>query len=372
MSQHRQMAQRIVEWQALHGRHDLPWQRCRDPYRIWLSEIMLQQTQVATVIPYFENFLLHFPNIQSLAKAELDEVMVLWAGLGYYRRAHYLHQCAQEINQHWQGQFPADIDQLATLPGIGPTTAAAIAAQAFGIRAPILDGNVKRVLSRLFAVDAPVNLRATEKQLWQHAHDIVDAADKQLDMRAYTQGMMDLGATVCRRSQPNCLACPLSQCCQAYQQGRQNELPQRQRRKPLPRRRCTMLILTDGSHILLQRQPDTGLWSNLWSLPEVETAPELNGTLKKWHPAQQLCDLTLPAIEHTFTHFRLTIQPVVVYWPLSAPPSGVAHTNRHWLPVSRLSEVALPAPVKKLLADYAQQKASGLIRFVEADNDECS
>lgn len=349
------LAQRIVDWQAAHGRHDLPWQASRDAYQIWLSEIMLQQTQVTTVIPYFNSFLQHFPTVDALANATLDEVMVHWAGLGYYSRARNLHRCAQIIQQHWQGRFPRTVTQLATLPGIGPTTAAAIAAQAFGARAAILDGNVKRVLARLFAITTPVNERATEKRLWQHAQALIDAADAKLNMRAYTQGMMDLGATVCKRSRPQCVACPLSEQCRAYALGKQGELPLRQRRKPVPRRACAMLILTDNNHVLLERQPDSGLWSNLWSLPQFNDRDQLDEALTQIGEATLQPGVELPGLEHVFTHFRLSIQPVSVHWPRSVPPQGLTPgLHSDWVPVPALAATALPAPIKKLLHHYFQ------------------
>src|SRR5699024_1428871 len=344
------LAQRIVDWQRNHGRHDLPWQTTQDPYRIWLSEIMLQQTQVATVIPYFKNFVHHFPSIHDLARAPLDAVMLHWAGLGYYSRARNLHRCAQEVVSRYDGVFLAEMSALASLAGSGPATAAAIAAQSYGVRAPIRDGDVKRVLSRLYAIDTLINLRDTEKQLWEHAHAMVAAADEQLDMRAYTQGLMDLGATVCKRSRPACPRCPLSGVCLAQAHGRQHELPRRQARKPVPQRHCTMLILTDHDHVLLERQPEIGLWSNLWSLPQFDSPLAFQDGLDRLGVGQLEPERTLPVLEHAFTHFRLAITPIGIRWPLPTPPppltSGLQPAR---LPLAEIGYTALPAPVNTLL-----------------------
>ena len=230
---------RIVAWQRLHGRHDLPWQNTRDPYRIWLSEIMLQQTQVATVIPYYERFLARFPDVAALAAAAQEDVMPYWAGLGYYARARNLHRCAQEIARDWQGRFPPTAEAIATLPGIGRSTAAAIAAFAYGERSPILDGNVKRVFTRHFGIAGDPSKREVEQRLWALADTQVEVAPD-LDMAAYTQGLMDLGATLCTRGKPACDKCPVADTCVARREGRQAELPtpKRARRCPSARRRC--------------------------------------------------------------------------------------------------------------------------------------
>ena len=217
---------RIVAWQRLHGRHDLPWQNTRDPYRIWLSEIMLQQTQVATVIPYYERFLARFPDVAALAAAAQEDVMPYWAGLGYYARARNLHRCAQEIARDWQGRFPPTAEAIATLPGIGCSTAAAIAAFAYGERSPILDGNVKRVFTRHFGIAGDPSKREVEQRLWALADTQVEVAPD-LDMAAYTQGLMDLGATLCTRGKPACDKCPVADTCVARREGRQAELPTR-------------------------------------------------------------------------------------------------------------------------------------------------
>ncbi|HAP27431.1 MAG TPA: A/G-specific adenine glycosylase, partial [Achromobacter sp.] len=260
-------APRIVAWQRQHGRHDLPWQNTRDPYRIWLSEIMLQQTQVATVIPYYERFLQRFPDVAALAAASQEDVMPYWAGLGYYARARNLHRCAQEIVRDWDGRFPPTAEAIATLPGIGRSTAAAIAAFSNGERSPILDGNVKRVFTRHFGIAGDPAKREVEQRLWALAHAQVDAAPG-LDMAAYTQGLIDLGATLCTRGKPACDRCPVADTCVARREGRQAELPTPKVRKAIPERETCMLVLRHKGAFLLQQRPEPGIWGGLWSLPE--------------------------------------------------------------------------------------------------------
>ncbi|WP_080380031.1 A/G-specific adenine glycosylase, partial [Bordetella pertussis] len=262
-------ASRITAWQARHGRHDLPWQNTRDPYRIWLSEIMLQQTQVATVIPYYQRFLERFPDVAALAAARQEDVMPYWAGLGYYARARNLHRCAQEIMQRCVGRFPPRAEEIATLPGIGRSTAAAIAAFAYGERSPIMDGNVKRVFTRHFGIEGDPARRAVEQQLWALAAAQVQAAPD-LDMPGYTQGLMDLGATLCTRGKPACERCPVAQSCIARRDGRQAELPTPKARKAIPERSTAMLVLHGPDGILLHLRP---------------------------------------ALAHTFTHYRLHVRP---------------------------------------------------------------
>ena len=260
----------VVRWQRRHGRHDLPWQGTRSAYRIWLSEIMLQQTQVATVIPYYERFVARFPDVTALAAASLDEVMRYWAGLGYYARARNLHACARRVVDEHQGHFPEEAAALAQLPGIGRSTAAAIAAFTHGERNPILDGNVRRVLARVFAVSGPATREPALSQLWSLAGQVLEQAPDTLDMRAYTQGLMDLGALVCTRRRPDCAHCPLQAVCQAWHRGLQDTLPQSTRRPPLPHQHCIQLIWQSGTGILLERRPESGIWGGLWSLPQLE------------------------------------------------------------------------------------------------------
>jgi len=350
------IASRLVAWQRKHGRHSLPWQNTRDPYRVWLSEIMLQQTQVTAVIEYYQRFLSKFPTVKALALAPADQVMAQWAGLGYYARARNLHACAKQVMSTWKGKFPPDAAGLATLPGIGPSTAAAIAAFCYGERVAILDGNVKRVLARLCAIEGDPTTRPVELQLWSLARDLVPTAracaqDPDL-MSAYTQGLMDLGATVCTRGRPQCEACPLQKDCLALVQGRCDELPWPRARKVLPERGTAMLIAYRPGYVLLTQRPTTGIWGGLWSLPEC--APDLAPAkaCEQLGLALSTCE-TLAEFVHVFTHYRLTIRPhlVNIKPDHSAQPEGVTSLVKdgEWVPLNRLHERGLPAPVRKLL-----------------------
>ncbi|WP_419341476.1 A/G-specific adenine glycosylase [Achromobacter sp. PD1] len=338
-------APRIVDWQRRHGRHDLPWQNTRDPYRIWLSEIMLQQTQVATVIPYYERFLQRFPDVAALAAAAQEDVMPYWAGLGYYARARNLHRCAQEIARDWGGRFPPTAQAIATLPGIGRSTAAAIAAFAYGERSPILDGNVKRVFTRHFGIAGDPTKREVEQKLWALADAQVEAAPG-LDMAAYTQGLMDLGATLCTRGKPACEACPVADSCVAKREGRQAELPTPKARKTIPERETCMLVLRHQGAFLLQQRPEPGIWGGLWSLPEFDVSqdPDSASRALGLEPEQRF---ELAAFAHTFTHYRLHIRP----WLVPVRATGLHESARpeRWVPADELPSMALPAPVKKLL-----------------------
>lgn len=342
----------VVQWQRAHGRHGLPWQNTSDPYRIWLSEIMLQQTQVATVIAYFERFLQRFPSLAALADAGQEEVMPFWAGLGYYARARNLHRCAQVIRDTWGGEFPRNSADIVTLPGIGRSTAAAIAAFAHGERSPIMDGNVKRVFTRYFGIEGDTSTRAVEQLLWKTAEDVLEAAPLQLDMKAYTQGLMDLGSGICTRGRPACEACPLASGCWARAQGRQLDLPTRKRRKQPQERSCTMLILENAGSILLEQRPSSGIWGGLLSLPQFDSHEQLESACTSWGlslaPAQKMA-----ALSHTFTHFRLHIEPWLV---VPASRLVMEPTTGHvWLPIAELRDAALPAPVRRLLDGvYAQ------------------
>jgi A/G-specific adenine glycosylase len=292
-------AAKLVQWQRLEGRHKLPWQNTQDPYRIWVSEIMLQQTQVATVTGYYEVFMARFPDVQSLAQASLDEVMALWSGLGYYRRARHLHACAQAIVARYRGEFPRDEKRLQELPGIGRSTAAAIAAFAFRRRAAILDGNVKRVLARVFALELDTQSSQSLKVFWSLAESLLP---RQEDMPAYTQGLMDLGATRCLPRQPACESCPLQSLCKARSQGRPQAFPLAKPAKPLPLRYWLMLWISDGQRILLFRRPDQGIWASLWSLPALEVLPE--SVVAAWDANQRTVGSgktkTCPGSQRTF------------------------------------------------------------------------
>lgn len=346
-------AQRVVVWQRVHGRHHLPWQNTQDPYRIWLSEIMLQQTQVATVLGYYERFLERFPTVSVLAAANQDEVMPYWAGLGYYARARNLHKCAQTIAQQYGGEFPRSSALLAELPGIGPSTAAAIAAFSYGERAPIMDGNVKRVFCRYFGIYGLTHLRATEKQLWDLAHTALETAPADLNMAAYTQGQMDLGAQICTRGQPKCAACPLQKGCYALSHKAQTELPTPKPRKSTPERSCHMLILQQGNQVLLQQRPDSGIWGGLLSLPQFENETQLRQFMQQpglnnLNSVQKMAELS-----HVFSHFKLHITP----WWLQqstttlneSSPTYAPVASQKWLALTDIHQAALPAPVLKLL-----------------------
>ncbi|KIG02286.1 A/G-specific adenine glycosylase [Caballeronia concitans] len=336
---------RLIAWQRIHGRHDLPWQNTRDAYRIWLSEIMLQQTQVSTVIPYYARFLERFPTVTMLADAPIDDVMALWAGLGYYSRARNLHRCAQAVAYEHGGAFPQTVDELAELPGIGRSTAAAIASFAFGARATILDGNVKRVLARVFGVEGFPGEKRVENAMWTLAESLLpDAADK-ADVTAYTQGLMDLGATLCVRGKPDCARCPFAPDCVANVEGRQRELPAARPKKAVPTRKTWMLVLKDGDSILLEKRPPTGIWGGLWSLPE---APDEAALAAVAHNLGGEAHLErLAPLSHTFTHFKLEIEPRL--GQARGAPQEAMDAGTVWAPLSRIDSFGVPAPVRKLL-----------------------
>ncbi|WP_263770848.1 A/G-specific adenine glycosylase [Propionivibrio soli] len=332
---------RLVAWQRRHGRHDLPWQRTRDPYRIWLSEIMLQQTQVATVIPYYQRFLDRFPTIEALAGAPVETVLELWAGLGYYARARNLHRCAQILASQHGGRFPADPVAIAELPGIGFSTAAAIAAFAFGTRAAILDGNVKRVLARCFGIEGFPGAARTEPQMRELAESLLPEES----IEAYTQGLMDLGATLCVRSKPLCTACPMYDVCVARRDGRQSELPVARPKKVLLERETTVLLLTDGERVLVERRPAAGIWGGLLVLPEGGVA-EARAFASR--VGCRLLDMRpLSPLKHTFSHFRLNITTLLCR--VERLQSMVAEADWQWLAREEIETAALPTPMRQLL-----------------------
>lgn len=332
---------RLIDWQRQHGRHDLPWQNTRDTYRIWLAEIMLQQTQVNTVIPYYTRFLGRFPTIEALAQAPLESVLELWAGLGYYARARNLHRCAQLIVADYAGKFPHDPQVIAELPGIGRSTAAAISAFAFGTRTAILDGNVKRVLARCFGVEGFPGSARTEKEMWLLADSLLP--DKHIE--AYIQGLMDLGSTLCTRTKPFCGACPMHEMCIARREGRQAELPVARPRKTLPERETTLLLLTDGKRILLERRPPAGIWGGLLTLPEGGVA-EARAFAQR-HGFRLIGMRSLASIKHTFSHFHLHIQPLLC--TVEATASVTAESGWQWLDYEAVGTAALPTPIRRLL-----------------------
>jgi A/G-specific adenine glycosylase len=335
-------AEKLIAWQQAHGRHDLPWQQTRDPYAVWVSEIMLQQTQVSAVIGYYDRFMQRFPTIASLAEAEQDEVMRYWSGLGYYSRARNLHHAAQTIMREHGGIFPTDFDTIQTLKGIGRSTAAAISVFAFNQRQTILDGNVKRVLARLYAIDGWPGLPDVEKRLWQLAETLLP----EQGLPAYVQGLMDFGATLCTRSKPRCADCPMLSQCLAYRQHQVSQLPSSKPRKALPEKQVTMLMILDAGEILLERRPNQGIWGGLWSLPELSpeqiAVPHVQQTLGMEVEALEV----LPALWHTFTHFKLEITPQPLQ--LTGRRSSL-HPNMQWLALQDAINAALPTPVRTLI-----------------------
>lgn len=339
-----EFAERVVAWQAAHGRRDLPWQDTRDPYRVWLSEIMLQQTQVATVVGYYARFLQRFPDVAALAAAPLADVMRLWAGLGYYGRARNLHACARRVATEFGGEFPRDARALAQLPGIGRSTAAAIAAFCFGERAAILDGNVRRVLARHFGIEGFPGAAAVERRLWSLA---VGLLPQRREMPAYTQGLMDLGATVCTRARPRCDSCPLASTCVARRDGRVAELPAQRPRKPVPTRRAQLLVAVHDGAVLVEERPAAGIWGGLLALPQFGTVAQLRAAARALGDGARA--RRLPTRRHAFTHFTLEFTPRVVRLARIAPRA--AEPGAVWLPLAQVEAAALPTPIRSLLRD---------------------
>ncbi len=335
---------RLLRWYDRHGRKDLPWKRRSDPYHVWLSEIMLQQTQVATVIPYFERFVARFPTIASLARADVNAVLHLWSGLGYYARARNLHRAAQIIVREHGGRMPRDFAAVASLPGIGRSTAGAILALAYGSRHAILDGNVKRVLARYHAIAQPLRGGAIEERLWE----LAERHTPRRRVADYTQAIMDLGATVCRRAQPACGRCPLRADCAAYAQGKPEAYPRPAPRKALPQRAVRMLLIRDArGRVLLQRRPPTGLWGGLWGLPECR-----GRDVRAWCRDALGLDIAperpWPRLRHSFSHFHLDIRPIPARL-LGASWQAMEGAETVWYNCERPDERGLAAPVKRLL-----------------------
>ncbi len=348
------LASRLLRWYDQQGRKDLPWQHAledgrRDAYRVWLSEVMLQQTQVATVLGYFERFIRALPTLRDLAAADEDTVLALWSGLGYYRRARFLHRAAQLCVEQHGGELPRDFAALSALPGIGRSTAGAILAQAHGLRFAILDGNVKRVLTRYHGIHGHPDQSAVEKQLWQHAESHTPAAR----IAGYTQAIMDLGATLCVRSRPRCEECPLAGDCIAHRDDLTAQLPSRKPAKTIPTRATVMLILRDSQgRVLLERRGPQGVWSGLWSLPEA-TGPD-----GAWRLAQQHAQIddaqALAPFTHVFSHYRLNIEPLL-FDRATAQHRIADNPQLRWCSVGELAALGLPAPVRTLLQNIASQ-----------------
>jgi A/G-specific adenine glycosylase len=341
-------ADRLLRWYDRHGRHDLPWHTDRTPYRVWVSEIMLQQTQVATVIPYYHAFMARFPDVATLAHAPVDDVLSHWSGLGYYARARNLQKAAIQVVADYGGVFPADQEKLETLPGIGRSTAAAILAQAFDVRATILDGNVKRVLARYHAVPGWPGQTRVLNELWTCA----DQHTPSERVRDYTQAIMDLGATVCTRSRPKCAQCPLLDNCRAYTLGEQRLYPASKPKKAKPEKTTWMLILEDAQgRILLNRRPPSGIWGGLWSLPELDPA---HGPDELAEACQRQLGLacheprTLAVFRHTFSHYHLHIQPAAL--AVRSAGSIADSDDQRWVYRDEAMSLGLPAPIRSLLA----------------------
>lgn len=337
------LADRVVRWQAAHGRNHLPWQQTRDPYRVWLSEIMLQQTQVATVLGYYARFLQRFPTVQALAAASSDEVLALWSGLGYYSRARNLHRCAQQVVQAHGGAFPSTVEALAALPGIGRSTAGAIAAFCFARRAPILDANVRRVLTRYLGFEADLAQARNERLLWERAEALLPTTDLDTAMPRYTQGLMDLGASICLPRKPDCAQCPLRAGCVAQREGRPEHYPVRTRTLRRRAEAWWLLVLHDGAgRVWLQRRVASGIWAGLYCPPVFADRGSVLASLAPGVDVQELAPFT-----HVLTHRDLHLHPVLVQAP--APAAQGQADDGLWCGAADWAQRGLPAPVRKLL-----------------------
>ena len=343
-----ELAAQVVRWQEAHGRNHLPWQNTRDAYRVWLSEIMLQQTQVATVLEYYTRFLARFPDVRQLAAAPQDEVLALWSGLGYYSRARNLHRCAQIVVHQHGGEFPRTVDELAALPGIGRSTAGAIAAFCFGVRAPILDANVRRVLTRVLGFGADLAEAKNERALWQQAEALLPRQDLSHAMPRYTQGLMDLGAGICLPRNPNCLLCPLQEACVARRDGNPQDYPVRTRKLKRSAQAWWLLLRQDGAgRLWLERRPPTGIWAGLYCPPVYDSRAALDEALQ----LHASCDARdLPAFTHVLTHRDLHLHPVLARDATPRPDAHCAEQQSGWFAPAQWPALGLPAPVRKLLA----------------------
>jgi A/G-specific adenine glycosylase len=344
-------AEQIIAWQRTDGRHDLPW-HSTDPYRVWLSEVMLQQTQVSTVVDYYKHFLARFPSVKALAASSQDDVLASWSGLGYYSRARNLHRCAQIVVEQWGGNFPTSSTALQQLPGIGPSTAAAIAAFCFGERVAILDGNVRRVLTRWLSYKGDLSQSSHIEQLWAQATALLPANDQ---MPAYTQGLMDLGATVCITRKPKCHFCPIRDRCQAAKEGVPENYPVKTRKPTRGCRESVWLLLSWHQKLCLVQRPQSGVWAGLWSLPEYAERHSLQSISKDWPGTSQ----TLASLTHQLTHLSWTLHPL--HWRLPdalhqdelkdivQQCTAHAETPSRWLSQPEAFSLGIPAPLRKLL-----------------------
>ncbi len=344
-------ADTLLDWFERHGRKDLPWQQQRTPYRVWVSEIMLQQTQVSTVIPYYQRFMQSFPDVHSLATAPLDDVLHHWTGLGYYARARNLHKAATIVTNDYAGTFPKEIDALVGLPGIGRSTAGAILALSAGQRQPILDGNVKRVLCRYHAIAGWPGKKTVENQLWELAETYTPPKQ----VTDYTQAIMDLGATVCTRSRPLCDTCPVASGCQARQTQTQALYPERKPKKSLPVRETVFVIIeNEQGEVLLQQRPPTGIWGGLWSFPEFDMKDDIADAVAQRLGVSVLTFTELPGIKHTFSHFQLLIKPVHVKANVKQQLNDA--TASCWLLPGSTEKIGFPVPVVNIMNTLSKQE----------------
>ena len=351
-----QFSDRLLDWHSKHGRHDLPWQLERTPYYVWVSEIMLQQTQVATVIPYFKRFIQKFPDVNTLASSKQDDVLHYWTGLGYYARARNLHKAAKIIMNQFDGQFPISFDEILTLPGIGRSTAGAILSLACGQRYPILDGNVKRVLSRYHAVEGWPGKKDVENLLWNYAEKYTPTRDVDI----YTQAIMDLGATVCIRRKPLCNSCPLIQDCEAYRLVRQHDFPERKPRGKLPEQEKIFAIIeNDDGQILLEQRPPSGIWGGLWCFPEIDVNKSITDTLLRQYGYRIKDQIEYKSVNHTFSHFHLKMRPI--HFKVENAENRINDAGlTTWLSLDATPELGFPAPVVWILDDLTNNKRSVL------------
>ena len=334
----------VVKWFASHGRNDLPWQQNPTPYRVWISEIMLQQTQVATVIPYYLRFMESFPDVTTLADADIDDVLHHWSGLGYYARARNLHKTAIIIRDEFDGAFPASIDDVISLPGIGRSTAGAILALSRNERHPILDGNVKRVLARYHAVDGWPGRTPVSQSLWEHAEQHTPLTQ----IAEYTQAMMDLGATVCTRTKPRCGVCPVAANCEAHELGRETDFPGRRERKEKPLKKTQMILARADAAVYLERRPPSGIWGGLWSFPEVDPDQDVSSWCEERLRSSPLDVQQWATVRHSFTHYDLDIEPTAVR--VAKLSSTVADSaDRIWYELDSAQQIGLAAPVANLI-----------------------
>jgi A/G-specific adenine glycosylase len=340
---HNNFSNRLLAWFDKHGRKDLPWQHNPTPYRVWVSEIMLQQTQVSTVVNYYQRFMQAFPSIKSLAEANIDQVLHYWAGLGYYARGRNLHKAARQIMENHNGTFPENFDDILSLPGVGKSTAGAILSLAFKQRQAILDGNVKRVLGRFHAISGWPGDKKIENQLWK----LANSNTPESKVAEYTQAIMDLGATLCTRSNPQCSACPQQKFCTAHQLGKAVEFPGKKPKKDIPEKHVRLLlILNENNQPLIVKRPPVGIWGGLWSLPEcnIEQDPSAWCSDKLGYAVKHIKEL--PDCQHAFTHFKLTMKPSILQ---IQSPSQIQESNNRWYQPNAVEKIGFPTPIKNIL-----------------------